>query len=76
MECSQVKHVSPRRRFIDYVRQKPGARTIISPFLPQPILISRVLAYLGIPAVDDPIENEIVLSNELDYEPMFYAPCL
>lgn len=66
---------TPRQRFLDYVRRKPGARPVISPFLPKPELMTNTLRYLGLPCSEDAIENEIVLARELDYEPMFYAPC-
>ena len=66
---------TPRQRFLDYVRRKPGARSIVSPFLPKPGLISNTLHYLGLPSGDDPVENEIILASTLDYEPMFYASC-
>ncbi len=66
---------SPRQRFLDYVRRKPGARSIVSPFLPKPGLIASTLSYLGMEAGKDPVENEISLSRALDYEPMFYAGC-
>ena len=67
---------TPRRRFLDYVRRVPGARPVVSPFLPQPGLIDNTLHYLGMQAGDDPIENEVKLSQVLDYEPMFYADCI
>jgi len=66
---------SPRQRFLDYVRHKPGTRPIVSPFLPKPGLVTNTLHYLGLPSGLDPIENEIALSQVLDYEPMFYAGC-
>ena len=66
---------SPRQRFLDYVRRKPGARPIVSPFLPKPGLIANTLRYLGLEVGQDAVENEISLSRVLDYEPMFYAGC-
>ena len=66
---------SPRQRFIDYVRHVPSARQIVSPFLPKPELTSKTLTYLGLSADYDYIENEIRLSQELDYEPMFMTDC-
>lgn len=63
--------LTPRRRFIDYVRRVPGARAIVSPFLPKPQVVEATLRYLGLPVHDDAIENEIRLSRALDYEPMF-----
>lgn len=66
---------SARQRFFDYVRRVPEARPVVSPFLPNPELIVRTLGYLGLPAGGDYIENEIRLSRELDYEPMFMTDC-
>jgi hypothetical protein len=66
---------SPRQRFLDYVRHQPGARPVVSPFLPKPGLITSTLRYLGLSSSEDPIEDELALSRALDYEPMFYAPC-
>lgn len=66
---------SPRQRFVNYVRRIPGARPVVSPFLPKPELVNKTLRYLGLPAGQDYIENEIRLSRELDYEPMFMSGC-
>jgi hypothetical protein len=44
---------SPRQRFIDYVRQVPGARPVVSPFLPKPALVAKTLRYLGLPAGEE-----------------------
>jgi len=66
---------SPRQRFVDYVRQIPGARPVVSPFLPKPELVNKTLDYLRLPIDGDYIENEIRLSQELDYEPMFMSDC-
>jgi hypothetical protein len=66
---------SPRQRFIDYVRRVPNARAIVSPFLPNPGLVSKTLNYLGLSSDYDYIENEVRLSQELDYEPMFMTDC-
>jgi len=65
----------PRQRFLDYVRRVPGARSIVSPFLPKPELISRTLEHMGLPVTHDYIKDEIRLSQELDYEPMFMTDC-
>jgi uroporphyrinogen-III decarboxylase len=67
--------VSPRQRFLDYVRRVPGARPVVSPFLPKPDLVTKTLRRLGLPAGQDAIENEIQLSRALDYEPMFMTDC-
>ena len=66
---------SARQRFLDYVRRVPGARPVVSPFLPKPELISRTLGHLGLSDSHDYIDNEIRLSQELDYEPMFMTDC-
>ena len=66
---------TPRQRFLDYVRQGPGARPVVSPFLPHAPVIEITLQYLGLPVGDDRIENEIRLSRALDYEPMFMTDC-
>jgi hypothetical protein len=60
-----------RQKFLDYVRQVPSARPIVSPFLPKPDLIVKTLQHLGLPVGQDYIENEVRLSKTLDYEPMF-----
>jgi uroporphyrinogen-III decarboxylase len=66
---------SPRQRFLDYVRGVPGARPVISPFLPKPELVTETLGHLGLTAGQDAVENEIRLSRALDYEPMFMTDC-
>lgn len=62
---------SPRQRFLDYVRRVPGARPVVSPFLPHPPLVEKTLGYMGLPAHGDHFEKEIRLARELAYEPMF-----
>jgi hypothetical protein len=66
---------SARQRFVDYVRRVPGARPVVSPFLPKPGLVAKTLRYLGLPAGDDMVDNEIRLAQALDYEPMFMTAC-
>lgn len=66
---------SPRQRFLDCVRQVPGAGPVVSPFLPKPELVSKTLQHMGLPVGQDPIDNEIRLSRALDYEPMFVTDC-
>ena len=63
--------ISPRQRFLDYVRRVPGARPVVSPFLPKPELLVKTLRYLNLPTGEDPVDNEIRLARALDYEPMF-----
>ena len=62
---------SPRQRFLDYVRRVPGARPVVSPFLPKPELVAKTLRHLGLSADGDAIDNEARLAREMDYEPMF-----
>jgi hypothetical protein len=66
---------SARQRFVDYVRRAPGARPVVSPFLPKPGLVAKTLEYLGLPSNEDPVRNEIELARALDYEPMFMTGC-
>ena len=63
--------LTPRRRFLDYVRRVPGTRPVISPFLPKPQVVEATLQYLGLTVGDDPVQNEVRLARALDYEPMF-----
>ena len=63
--------LSPRRRFLNYVRRVPGTPAIVSPFLPKTELLENTLRFLGLPVRSDPVEDEIRLSKALDYEPMF-----
>ncbi len=78
--------LSPRQRFLAYVRGQPGARPIVSPFLPHADVIERTLAFLNLPVSTgsvflsppfkvDRVRNEIVLARALDYEPMFMTDC-
>lgn len=60
-----------RQRFLSYVRDPKGNRPVVSPFLPNADTIRCSLQRLGLPVADDPVQNEIVLSQVLDYEPMF-----
>ena len=66
---------SARQQFIDYVRRAPGARPVVSPFLPKPELVARTLRHLGLADDGDMIENEVRLARALDYEPMFMTDC-
>ena len=66
---------STRQRFLNYVRRVPGARPVVSPFLPKPEVVEATLRYLGLPVGGEPIENEIRLARALDYEPMFMTDC-
>jgi uroporphyrinogen-III decarboxylase len=62
---------TPRQRFLNYVRKPKENRQVVSPFLPHFSVIRAALKYLELPITDDNIKNEILLSRELDYEPMF-----
>ena len=66
---------SPRQRFLSYVRNPSTSRPVVSPFLPHPDVIRNTLAFLQLPVTDDPVRNEIRLSQELGYEPMFMTDC-
>lgn len=66
---------SPRERFLSFARGVPGARPVISPFLPHPDVVKATLVWLGLPVTDDPIQDEIRLARALDYEPMFMTDC-
>jgi hypothetical protein len=51
------------------------SRPVVSPFLPHPDVIKETLDHLHLPVTDDAIKNEVRLSQELDYEPMFMTDC-
>jgi hypothetical protein len=76
MSSEQIPNSSPRQCFLNYVRSIPGARPIVSPFLPHPEVVSATLRHLGLPTTDaDFVRNEIRLARALDYEPMFMTDC-
>ena len=64
-----------RQRFLSYVRQELGSRPVVSPFLPAAEVVKNTLVHLGLPVRDDPVVDEIRLSQTLDYEPMFMTDC-
>lgn len=66
---------TPRQRFLDYVRRVPGARPVVSPFLPHAGVVTGTLRLLGLPTTGDGIEQEIRLARALEYEPMFMCGC-
>jgi hypothetical protein len=67
---------SPRERFLASVRGEPGARPVVSPFLPNPQVINATLAHLSLPGPgSDFIRNEVLVARALDYEPMFMTDC-
>ncbi len=67
--------LSPRQRFLDYVRRVPGARPVVSPFLPHTDVVRATLDHLGLPVTGDLIDDEVRLARALDYEPMFMTAC-
>ena len=67
--------LTPRQRFLSYVRDFRSTRQVVSPFLPFPTVIRKCLDSLGLPVTDDDVLNEITLSRALDYEPMFMTDC-
>ena len=67
--------LTPRRRFLAYVRDHRSARPVVSPFLPHADVIAGSLELLGLPVSGDPVADEIALARELDYEPMFMTDC-
>jgi hypothetical protein len=68
--------MTPRERFVAYVRGAPGARPVVSPFLPHRDVVAAALVHLELPCdVDDPVRNEARLARALDYEPMFMTDC-
>ena len=68
-------NASPRQRFLSYVKNPTTARPVVSPFLPHPTVLRETLAFLHLPVTDDPVRNEVRLSQELGYEPMFMTNC-
>ena len=68
-------NLSPRQRFLSYVKNPTTSRPVVSPFLPHSDVIRETLTLLHLPVTDDPVKNEIQLSQELGYEPMFMTDC-
>lgn len=66
---------SPRQRFLSYVKDPHSSPPVISPFLPHPEVIRGALEHLRLPVVRDEVRNEIILAQELHYEPMFMTFC-
>ncbi len=66
---------SPRQRFLDVVRRVPGARPVVSPFLPHADVVRTTLRTLGLPVTGDLVDDEVRLARALDYEPMFMTAC-
>jgi hypothetical protein len=66
---------TPRNRFLSYVKSPRDSRPVISPFLPHPDVIRTTLEYLHLSVTSDPVKNEVLLSRQLGYEPMFMTEC-
>jgi hypothetical protein len=66
---------SPRQRFLSFVRDPGSSQRVVSPFLPHADVIRDTLAFLHLPASEDPVLGEICLAKELGYEPMFMTDC-
>ena len=66
---------TPRRRFLDFVRDPRSHRPPLSPFLPYPDVVASTLGLLGITPSGDGVADEISLARALDYEPMFMVGC-
>jgi hypothetical protein len=72
----RMTSMTPRQRFLSWVRGEPGARPVVSPFLPCADVINATMSYLSLPAAsDDIIRNEVEVARALDYEPMFMTDC-
>jgi hypothetical protein len=67
--------ISPRERFLSYVRNPRDVAGIISPFLPHPDVVASTLGWLHLPITGDAVADEIALSQHLGYEPMFMTDC-
>ncbi len=66
-------NMTPRDRFLSFVRDHRSSRPVCSPFLPHPSVVGATLDYVGIPSTGDDICNEVALASHLRYEPMFMA---
>jgi hypothetical protein len=66
---------SPRRHFLEYIRDHRSSRPVVSPFLPHPEVVRNTCTSLGLPVTEDNVRNEIVLARELRYQPMFMTEC-
>lgn len=67
--------MSPRQKFLSYVRNPRLSAPVVSPFLPDPGVVKATLTYLGLSLTDDAIVNEITLARALGYQPMFMTDC-
>jgi hypothetical protein len=66
---------TPRRQFLDGLRDPHPTVPVVSPFLPHYDVVAGALQALGLPASGDPVADEITLSRELGYQPMFMTEC-
>jgi uroporphyrinogen-III decarboxylase len=60
-----------RKIFTDYVRGESDRPFIVSPFLPHYPVLESVMKELKIDATGDFVADEIAISKELNYQPMF-----
>jgi hypothetical protein len=67
--------LSPRQRFISYVRNDGASAPVISPFLPHSDVIAATLRAVGLPVTGEPVADEIRLAQHLGYQPMFMTEC-
>ena len=67
--------LTPRRRFLSYVRDPGASHPVISPFLPHPDVVKSTLVHQQLPATGDAVRDEITLARHLNYEPMFMTEC-
>lgn len=68
-------NTTQRRRFLNFIKNPKQSKPIVSPFLPHEDVIKKSLEYLNLPFSENKIQNEILLSQKLDYEPMFMTDC-
>jgi hypothetical protein len=67
--------ISPRQRFLSYVKSAGTTTPVISPFLPHPDVIQNTLRFLHLPVTGEAIADEVALSRHLGYQPMFMTEC-
>ena len=63
--------MTPRERFVTYVRSGGNSPPVVSPFLPHPTVIRDALCALNLPVREDAAANELTLAAALEYQPMF-----
>ncbi len=67
--------ISPRQRFLSYVKNAGTSAPVVSPFLPHPDVITETLRFLHLPVAGDAVADEIRLAQHLGYQPMFMTDC-